>query len=93
MTLRNILIPAYHDDGCDHQLGAALNVVSKAKAHIKVLFVQPIVETIMATLPDVVRAAGVTREVVAREGREAAAAAPGPKRPVISRRSSPGMAA
>ena len=56
-------------------LNAALSVAKRLNSHIRVLFIQPSQETALAYVPDVIVAAGVTRELIERETLEAAAAA------------------
>jgi hypothetical protein len=50
-------------------------VAKRLNGHIRALFVQPHPDAAFAYLPDVILAAGVTREVIEREILEATAAA------------------
>ena len=59
----------------DALLNAALSVAKRLNGHIRALFVQPHPDAAFAYLPDVILAAGVTREVIERETLEAKAAA------------------
>jgi len=59
----------------DAFLNAALSVAKRLNGHIRALFVQPHPDAAFAYLPDVILAAGVTREVIERETLEAKAAA------------------
>jgi nucleotide-binding universal stress UspA family protein len=56
-------------------LNAALVLARRVNAHIRALFIFPNPHAVLAYLPDVVLAAGVTREVIERETQEAAAEA------------------
>ena len=52
-------------------------MAKRLNGHIRALFIQPHPDVAFAYLPDVILAAGVTREVIEREAAEAAAAAKG----------------
>jgi len=56
-------------------LDAALLVAKRLNGHIRAVFIQPHPDSAVAYLPEVILAAGVTREVIEREMREAAGAA------------------
>jgi hypothetical protein len=58
----------------DALLDAALSVAKRLNGHIRALFIQPHPDAAFVYLPDVILAAGVTREVIERETLEAAAA-------------------
>ena len=73
--IRNILVPLTPEMSSDALLNAALSVAKRLNGHIRALFVQPHPDAAFAYLPDVILAAGVTREVIEREALEATAAA------------------
>jgi nucleotide-binding universal stress UspA family protein len=73
--IRTILVPLATELSSEALLDAALLVAKRLNSHIRVLFIQPNPDTAFAYLPDVILAAGVTREVIERETQEAAAAA------------------
>ena len=73
--IRSILVPLTTELPSEALLDAALLVAKRLNAHIRALFVQPNPATAFAYLPDVILAAGVTREVIERETQEAAASA------------------
>jgi hypothetical protein len=73
--IRTILVPLTTELLSDALLGAALLVAKRLNGHIRALFIQPNPDAAFAYLPDVILAAGVTREVIERETLEAAAAA------------------
>ena len=61
--IRNILVPLTPEMSSDALLNAALSVAKGLNGHIRALFVQPHPDAAFAYLPDVILAAGVTREV------------------------------
>ena len=73
--IRTILVPLTAELSSETLLDAALLVAKRLNSHIRVLFIQPNPDTAFAYLPDVILAAGVTREVIERETQEAAAVA------------------
>jgi nucleotide-binding universal stress UspA family protein len=73
--IRTILVPLTAELSSEPPLNAALLVAKRLNSHIRVLFIQPSPETAWAYVPDVIVAAGVTRELIERETLEAAAAA------------------
>jgi nucleotide-binding universal stress UspA family protein len=73
--IRTILVPLTAEPSSEALLDAALSVAKRLNSHIRVLFIQPSPDTALAYLPDVILAAGVTREVIERETQEAVAAA------------------
>src|SRR5215469_16776902 len=73
--IRNILVPLTPEMSSDALLNAALSVAKRLNGHIRALFVQPNPDAAFAYLPDVILAAGVTREVIERETLEATATA------------------
>jgi nucleotide-binding universal stress UspA family protein len=73
--IRTILVPLTAEPSSEALLDAALSVAKRLNSHIRALFIQPSPDTALAYLPDVILAAGVTREVIERETQEAAAAA------------------
>jgi len=75
--IRTILVPLTTELSSEALLDAALVVAKRLNGHIRALFIQPNPDVAFAYLPDVILAAGVTREVIEREALEAAAAAKG----------------
>jgi nucleotide-binding universal stress UspA family protein len=73
--IRTILVPLATELPSKALLDAGLLVAKQLNGHVRVLFIQPDPDAAFAYLPDVVLAAGLTREVIAREALEAAAAA------------------
>jgi hypothetical protein len=73
--IRTILVPLTTELSSEPLLDAALLVAKRLNGHIRALSILPNPDTAFAYLPDVILAAGVTREVIARETQEAAAAA------------------
>ena len=73
--IRTILVPLTTELSSEALLDAALLVAKRLNGHIRALFIQPHPDAAFAYLPDVILAAGVTREVIERETSEAAAAA------------------
>jgi nucleotide-binding universal stress UspA family protein len=71
--IRTILVPLTAGLAGQPVLDAALVLARRVKGHIRALFVLPDPHAVLAFLPDVVLAAGVTREVIERETQEAAA--------------------
>jgi len=71
--IRTILVPLTADLSSEPLLDAALVVAKRLDSHIRALFILPNPDAAIAYLPDVVLAAGVTREVIERETQEAAA--------------------
>jgi hypothetical protein len=73
--IRTILVPLTTELSSEALLDTALLVAKRLNGHIRVLFIQPNPDTAFAYLPDVILAAGVTREVIEREAHEAATSA------------------
>jgi nucleotide-binding universal stress UspA family protein len=73
--IRTILVPLTTELSSEVLLDAALLVAKRLNGHIRAVFIQPNPDAALAYLPDVILAAGVTREVIERETLEAAAAA------------------
>src|ERR1700756_210713 len=73
--IRTILVPLTPEMSSDAHLDAALSVAKRLNGHIRAWFIQPHPDTAFTYLPDVILAAGVTREVIERETLEATAAA------------------
>src|SRR6516164_8491840 len=71
--IRTILVPLTTELSSEAFLDAALLVAKRLNSHIRVLFIQPNPDTAFAYLPDVILAAGVTREVIERETQGGAA--------------------
>jgi nucleotide-binding universal stress UspA family protein len=73
--IRTILVPLTAGLSSEALLDAALSVAKRLNSHIRVLFIQPSPDTALTYFPDVILAAGVTREMIECETEEAAAAA------------------
>ena len=73
--IRTILVPLTTELPSEALLDAALLVAKRLNGHIRALFIQPHPDSAVAYLPEVILAAGVTREVIEREMRETAGAA------------------
>jgi nucleotide-binding universal stress UspA family protein len=73
--IRTILVPLATELSSEALLDTGLSVAKQLDGHIRALFIQPDPDAAFAYLPDVILAAGVTREVIEREALEAAAAA------------------
>jgi nucleotide-binding universal stress UspA family protein len=73
--IRTILVPLTKELLSETLLDAALLVAKRLNGHIHALHIQPHPDVAFAYLPDVILAAGVTREVIEREALEAAAVA------------------
>jgi hypothetical protein len=73
--IRTILVPLTLEMSSNALLDAALSVAKRLNGRIRALFIQPHPDAAFAYLPDVILAAGVTREVIERETLEATAAA------------------
>jgi nucleotide-binding universal stress UspA family protein len=71
--LRTIFLPLAEGLSGELLLDAALLVAKRTQAHIRAMFIRPESDSALANLPEVIAAAGVTREVIEREGRQAAA--------------------
>jgi nucleotide-binding universal stress UspA family protein len=71
--IRTILVPLTAEMPDEALLEAALVLARKVNAHIRALFMLPNADAALASIPDVILAAGVTREVIERETQEAAA--------------------
>jgi nucleotide-binding universal stress UspA family protein len=74
MSLRCILIPTSAGLDATRRLDASLLLSRRIGAHVRVVFIGPEPKALLATLPEVARAAGVSVESLTREGRMAAAA-------------------
>src|SRR5271157_3261585 len=73
--IRTILVPLAAGLPDEALLDAALVLAKRINAHVRALFMMPNPGSAFAYLPDVILAAGVTREVIEREMKEAAAEA------------------
>ncbi len=73
--IRTILVPLTTELPSEGLLDAALSVAKQLNGHIHALYIQPNRDAAFAYFPDVILAAGVTREVIERETLETAAAA------------------
>jgi nucleotide-binding universal stress UspA family protein len=71
--IRTILVPLTAEVSGATLLNAALVLARRVNSHIRALFILPDPDAALAYLPDVILAAGVTREVIERETQEAAA--------------------
>jgi hypothetical protein len=68
--IRTILVPLTAELSSEPRLNAALVLARRVNAHIRALFIFPNPDALLAIIPE---AAGVTREVIERDTREAAA--------------------
>src|SRR5262245_5656951 len=73
--IRTILVPLTAELSSETLLDFALSVAKRLNSHIRVLFIQPNPDAALTYVPDVILAAGVTREVIERETKAAAGAA------------------
>jgi hypothetical protein len=73
--IRTILVPLTTELSSEAPLDAALLLAKRLNGHIRAVFIQPHPDAAFAYLPDVILAAGVTREVIERETLEAAGTA------------------
>src|SRR5271155_4862785 len=71
--IRTTLVPLTAELSSEALLDAALLGAKRLNGHIRALFILPNPDTAFAYLPEVIFAAGVTREVIERETQEAAA--------------------
>jgi nucleotide-binding universal stress UspA family protein len=71
--IRTILVPLTAEVSGETLLDVALVLARRVNSHIRALFILPDPDAALAYLPDVILAAGVTREVIERETQEAAA--------------------
>ena len=71
--MRTILVPLTAGMAGEPVLDTALALARRVDGHIRAMFILPNPHTAFAYLPDVVLAAGVTREIIERETQEAAA--------------------
>lgn len=75
MTIRCLLVPTGPDTDPRPRLDLALRLGDRLKAHIALTFVNPPAEDVLAAIPEAMIAAGVTRERLEQETREAIEAA------------------
>jgi len=73
--VRTILVPLTAGLAGEPVLDAAFALARRVNGHIRAMFILPNPHTALAYIPDVVLAAGVTREIIERETEEAAAEA------------------
>ena len=71
--VRTILVPLTAGLAGEPVLDAAFALARRVNGHIRAMFILPNPHTALAYVPDVVLAAGVTREIIERETQEAAA--------------------
>jgi len=71
--IRTILVPLTAELSGEILLDAALGLARRVNSHIRALFILPNPHAVLAYLPDVILAAGATREIIERETPEAAA--------------------
>jgi nucleotide-binding universal stress UspA family protein len=74
LMIRTIFVPLAEGLSSQPLLDAALLVARRTKSHIRAIFIRPEPETALAYMPDVIIAAGATREAIERASREVAAA-------------------
>jgi nucleotide-binding universal stress UspA family protein len=70
--MRRILVPLAAGLAAEPVLDIALALARRVNGHVRAMFISPDPRAVLAFLPDVVLAAGVTREVIERETQEAA---------------------
>ncbi|WP_018262546.1 universal stress protein [Methylobacterium sp. WSM2598] len=75
MAMRCLLVPTGPDCDARPRLDLALALSDRLKAHIGLTFLSPPAEDVLAAIPEVAIAAGVTRERLEEETREAIGAA------------------
>jgi len=73
--IRTILVPLTAALPSERLLDAALTLGKRVNAHIRALFILPNSDAALRYIPEVILAAGVTREIIERETQEAAAEA------------------
>jgi len=71
--VRTILVPLTAGLAGEPVLDTAFALARRVNGHIRAMFILPNPHTALAYVPDVVLAAGVTREIIERETQEAAA--------------------
>ena len=71
--IRTILVPLTAGLAGEPVLDTAFALARRVNGHIRAMFILPNPHTALAYVPDVVLAAGVTREIIERETQEAAA--------------------
>jgi nucleotide-binding universal stress UspA family protein len=72
--IRTIFVPLATELSSETLLDAALTVAKRVKSHIRAVFIMPDPDAASVYVPEVISAAGVTREVIEREIKEAAEA-------------------
>jgi nucleotide-binding universal stress UspA family protein len=70
--MRCILVPTAPELPFEHRLDASLRIAQRMQAHVTVLFVRPDPAAIAATLPDLVRSAGLDIKAIEQSGQDAA---------------------
>ena len=70
MSIRNILVPILPKIASDTQLDAALQLARCAPVHIDAVFIRPDPTVLLATMPDMAIASGVTFDTLEDEYRE-----------------------
>jgi len=73
--IRNILVPLFPGVAFDNQLAVAVDLARSVEAHINAVFVLPDPVTVIAGVPAVALAAGVSAATIRHDGQAAAAAA------------------
>src|SRR5260370_14383894 len=72
--IRTILVPLAEELTSEPVLTAALSLAKRVNSHIRAMFILPNPEMALAYVPEVIIAAGATRESIERESRQNAAA-------------------
>ena len=72
--IRTILVPLAEEHTSELLLDAALSLAKRTNSHIRAILIRPDPAEAIAYVPEVILAAGVTREAVERETRQAALA-------------------
>jgi nucleotide-binding universal stress UspA family protein len=72
MPMRCILIPTAPELPFEDRLDASLRIAQRLQAHVTVLFIRPDPAALAASLPDLVRSAGLDLKAIEQSGQDAA---------------------
>src|SRR6266567_1107010 len=73
--IRTILLPLAQDLTSEPVLDAALSLAKRVNSHIRAMFILPDPDVALSYVPEMIFAAGATRESIERETRQAVAGA------------------
>jgi nucleotide-binding universal stress UspA family protein len=73
--MRTLLVPLAEGIAVEPPLDAALVLAKRLKSHVRAVWARPDPNLVLSYVPDAFAAAGVTRDAIEREGRQAADAA------------------